>query len=39
MLVGFHYQDRQFAKGIMPKIFVELNLERKYLNPHLDLNT
>jgi hypothetical protein len=28
-----------FAKGIMPKIFVELNLDRKYSNPHLNLNT
>jgi hypothetical protein len=23
----------------MPKIFIELNLERKYSNPHLNLNT
>jgi hypothetical protein len=28
-----------FAKGIMPKIFIEFNLERKYSNPHLNLNT
>jgi hypothetical protein len=28
-----------FAKGIMPKIFLELNLERKYSNTHLNLNT
>jgi hypothetical protein len=28
-----------FAKGIMPKIFIELNLDRKYSNPHLNLNT
>jgi hypothetical protein len=26
-----------FAKRIMPKIFIELNLERKYSNPHLIL--
>jgi hypothetical protein len=26
-------------KGIMPKIFIELNLGRKYPNPHLNLNT
>jgi hypothetical protein len=23
----------------MPKIFIELNLDRKYSNPHLNLNT
>jgi hypothetical protein len=28
-----------FAKGIMPKIFIELNLGRKYSNLHLNLNT
>jgi hypothetical protein len=28
-----------FAKGIMPKIIIELNLEVKYSNPHLNLNT
>jgi hypothetical protein len=28
-----------FAKGIMPKIIIELNLGRKYSNPHLNLNT
>jgi hypothetical protein len=28
-----------FAKGIRPKIFIELNPERKYSNPHLNLNT
>jgi hypothetical protein len=26
-----------FAKGNMPKIFVELNPERKYSNPNLNL--
>jgi hypothetical protein len=26
-------------KGIMPKIFIELNIDRKYSNPHLNLNT
>jgi hypothetical protein len=30
---------RNFTKGIMPKIFLELNLEEKYSNPHLNLNT
>jgi hypothetical protein len=28
-----------FAKGIMPKIFIELNLGRKYSNFHLNLKT
>jgi hypothetical protein len=28
----------KFAKGIMPKIFIELNLEGKYSNPYLNLN-
>jgi hypothetical protein len=28
-----------FAKGNRPKIFTELNLEWKYSNPHLNLNT
>jgi hypothetical protein len=28
-----------FAKRIMPTIFIELNLGRKYSNPYLDLNT
>jgi hypothetical protein len=28
-----------FSKGIMPKIIIELNLGRKYSNPHLNLNT
>jgi hypothetical protein len=28
-----------FAKGIMPKIFIELNLGRKYSNPYLNLKT
>jgi hypothetical protein len=28
-----------FATGIMPKIILELNLGRKYLNLHLNLNT
>jgi hypothetical protein len=28
-----------FAKGIVPKIFIGLNLGRKYSNPHLNLNT
>jgi hypothetical protein len=28
-----------FTKGIMPKIIIELNLERKYSNPHLNMNT
>jgi hypothetical protein len=28
-----------FAKGIMPKIIIELNLGGKYSNPHLNLNT
>jgi hypothetical protein len=28
-----------FAKGIIPKIFIGLNLEGKYSNPHLSLNT
>jgi hypothetical protein len=28
-----------FSKGIIPKIFTELNLEGKYSNPHLNLNT
>jgi hypothetical protein len=28
-----------FAKEIMPKVIIELNLEEKYSNPHLNLNT
>jgi hypothetical protein len=28
-----------FAKGIMPKIIIELNLGGKYSNLHLNLNT
>jgi hypothetical protein len=28
-----------FTKGIMPKIFIGLNLGSKYPNPHLELNT
>jgi hypothetical protein len=29
----------KFAKVIMPKIFLELNLGKKYSNSHLNLNT
>jgi hypothetical protein len=28
-----------FAKGVMPKLIIELNLGRKYSNLHLNLNT
>jgi hypothetical protein len=28
-----------FTKGTMPKLIIELNLGRKYSNPHLNLNT
>jgi hypothetical protein len=28
-----------FAKRIMPEMFIELNIGRKYSNPHLNLNT
>jgi hypothetical protein len=28
-----------FTKGIMPKIIIELILDRKYSNHHLNLNT
>jgi hypothetical protein len=34
----FIIKVRHFTKGITPKIFVELNLDRKYSNPHLNLN-
>jgi hypothetical protein len=35
----FSIKISNFAKGIMPKIFIELNLERKYSNPNLNVNT
>jgi hypothetical protein len=32
----FSIKIGNFTKGIMPKIFTELNLRRNYSNPHLN---
>jgi hypothetical protein len=35
----YNIKKFNFAKGIMPKLIIELNIGRKYSNLHLNLNT